>query len=155
MCSSDLRDAPWLVEATGELPTVHLNSGFEGIVELLRGTGGPLEKATRTLVAGQIAAEAWTAMFHAAVSDLEFDEDGAPSMPAGWRESVLRAMLPDIFPGMPIADALSEVHDRRSGGQGWAELQSAVQYAAGRRAQASKHLTNTVRAVARSLERKA
>ncbi len=144
------RDAPWLIEATGELPTVHLNTAFEGIVELLRGTGGsPMEKATRALVAGQIADEAWTAMFHSAVSDLEFDEDGSPLMPAGWRESVLRAMLPDVLPGVPLADALFEVHGRRADGHGWPALQSSIQYAAARRSQVPRSLTNTVRALGR------
>ncbi|WP_033355257.1 hypothetical protein [Kitasatospora aureofaciens] len=146
------KDAPWLVETAGEMPTVLLNKSFEGLSQLLNGARGPLEKATAGLVAAQIAGEVWTAMFHSALGDLDLDEDGSPQLPGGWREPVLRAMLPDVFPGLPIADALTEAHTRRSEGHGWAELQSRIQFAASRRAQVPKNLTTTVRAVSRSQE---
>ncbi|WP_405724813.1 hypothetical protein OG607_19750 [Streptomyces sp. NBC_01537] len=146
------KDAPWLVETTGDMPTILLNSSFEGITHLLKGSGSLLEKATAGLVAAQIADEAWTAMFHSAVSDLELDEVGTPSVPNGWRGSVLRAMMPDILPGLSLPDALFEVHSRRLAGYGWAELQSQIHFAAARRAQVSKNLTTAVRAIARSQE---
>lgn len=146
------KETPWLVEMSGDMPTVFINSSFEGVTELLRGAGGPLEKAASGLVAAQIAENAWTAMFHSAVGDLESDEDGTPNLPEGWRGSVLRAMLPDVVPGLPVADALLEVHERLTTGQGWAELQSRIQYAASRRAQLPKNLTAAIRTVTRSQE---
>jgi len=146
------KEVPWLVETSGELPTVLLNTSFEGLGTLLNGARGPLEKAAAGLIATQVAGDAWTAMFHSAIGDLGADEDGTPQMPDGWRESVLRTMLPDVFPGLPLADALTEVHSRRTEGHGWAELQSRIQYAASRRAQTPKNLTAALRAVSRPTE---
>lgn len=146
------KDAPWLVDTSGEMPTIHLNTAFEGLIELLRESGGPLQKATGGIIAAQIAHEMWTAMFHTAVGDLELDQDGTPLLPGGWRESVLRAMLPDVVPGMSLTDALYEVRNRRADGHGWAELQSSIQYAASRRAQIPRNLTTALRVVDRSEE---
>ncbi|WP_405639640.1 hypothetical protein [Streptomyces uncialis] len=145
-------DVPWLIDTTGDLPTILLNTSFEGLPELLSGARGPLEKATAGLVAAQIAGDAWATMFHSALSDLEFDEDGTPHFPGGWRESVLRAMLPEVLPGLPPAEALAEAHGRRGDGRGWAEIQSRIQVAAGRRGQVPKNLTAAVRAVTRAKE---
>ncbi|MFJ8017190.1 hypothetical protein [Streptomyces sp. NPDC096339] len=145
-------EAPWLIDTTGESPTVLLNSSFEGLVELLSGARGPLEKATAGLVAGQIATDAWATMFHAALSDLEFDEDGTPRLPGGWQESALRSMLPEVFPGLSLPEALSEAHGRRSDGRGWAEVQSRIRFAAARRGQVPKNLTASLRAVSRAQE---
>ncbi|WP_069172944.1 hypothetical protein [Streptomyces griseus] len=145
-------DAPWLIDTTGELPTILLNTSFEGLSELLSGARGPLEKATAGLVAAQIAGEAWATMFHSALSDLEFDDDGTPHFPGGWRESVLRSMLPEVFPGLPLHDALREAHDCRGAGRGWAEVQSRIEVAAGKRSQMPKNLVATIRAVSRAQE---
>jgi hypothetical protein len=143
------RDSSWIVETTGDMPTVYLNtSAVEGLMEVLGGRGGsPIEKVVREMTASQIAQDAWTAMFHTAVSDLDTDEDGTPIMPTGWRESVLRQMLPDVLPGRQLTDALYEINERRIKGFGWSELQTGVQFAAGRRSQVSKKLTTAVRAV--------
>ncbi len=146
------RDSPWLVETTGDLPVVYLNTSFEGLTELLNTPRGPLEKATAGLVAAQVAGEAWTAMFHAALGDVELDEEGRPELPDGWRDAALRAMMPDVLPGRPLADALAEAYARRSEGHGWAELQSRIQFAAARRAQVPKQLTTAVRTVSRNQE---
>ncbi|MCX4434174.1 MULTISPECIES: hypothetical protein [Streptomyces] len=145
-------DAPWLIDTTGDVPAVLLNTSFEGLPELLSGARGPLEKAAAGLVAAQIAGEAWATMFHSALSDLEFDEDGTPRFPGGWRESVLRSMLPEVFPGLPLSEALGEAHSRRGDGRGWAEVQSRIQFAAGRRGQVPKNLTAAIRAVTRAQE---
>lgn len=145
------KESPWIVETTGEIPTVYLNTGaVEGLVDALHGTGGSAdEKLLRELTASQIAQDAWTAMFHTAISDLELDEDGTPRMPAGWREAVVRMMLPDVLPGRQLTDALFDINERRTKGFGWSELQTSVQYAAGRRSQISRKLTNAVRSVQR------
>ncbi|MFC8099985.1 hypothetical protein [Streptomyces sp. NPDC057363] len=144
-------DAPWLVETTGDMPTVHLNTGFEGLVEFLNGGGAPTEKAVRGMLAAQIAAEAWTAMFNAAVGDLECDDAGRPQWPTGWRDGVLRSMLPDVLPDLSISDALMEVHVRLTEG-GWQELQPRIQYAAARRAKTPKNIANGLRAISRDVE---
>ncbi|MFC8448523.1 hypothetical protein [Kitasatospora sp. NPDC057223] len=146
------KDAPWIVETTGDMPTVHLNTSFEGVMELLAGPATAPEKAARGMLAAQIAGDAWAAMFHAAVSGLDTDEDGSPQLPGGWRESVLRLMLPDMLPGLSLSDALFEVHSRRSSGHGWAELQSVIHYAASRRSHLAKNLTTSVRTLDRLSE---
>jgi hypothetical protein len=139
------RDAPWLVETSGDLPTVHLNTGFEGVSELLDSSGGPLERAVRDMLAAQIATDVWTAVFHSAVSDLEVDEHGNPQWPGGWRDSVLRGMLTDVLPDHSEADALREIDARRKEGSGWNELQPRINYAAGRRAKVAKNLGAAIR----------
>ncbi|MGC0211150.1 hypothetical protein [Streptomyces levis] len=146
------KESPWIVETSGDVPIVYLNtSAVEGLMELLGSRGGnPTEKVVREMTASQIAQDAWTAMFHTAVSDLDTDEDGTPVMPTGWRESVLRQMLPDVLPGRQLTDALFEISERRTKGFGWSELQTGIQYAAGRRAQISKKLTTAVRSVDRA-----
>jgi hypothetical protein len=141
-------DSPWIVEAAGERPTVHLNTGaVEGLMDVLNGKGGsPAERLLREATSSQIAQDVWIALFHAAASGLESDEDGTPVMPEGWREAVLRMMLPDVLPGRSLGDALYEIDQRRQGA-GWAELQTNIQYAAGRRSRIAKKLTDAVRSV--------
>ncbi|WP_328970279.1 hypothetical protein [Streptomyces sp. NBC_00239] len=145
------RDSAWIVETVGDIPTVYLNTGaVEGLTELLSGAGSPAEKIVRDLTAGQIAQDAWTAMFHTAVSDLDEDEDGTPHMPTGWREAVLRMMLPDVVPGRGLAEALHEITRRRTQGYGWAEIQTGVQFAASRRSRTSRNLTSALRSLDRA-----
>lgn len=139
------KDAPWLVETSGDLPTVHLNTGFEGISELLNSAGSPLERGVRDMLATQIASDVWTAVFHSAVSDLELDAEGNPEWPGGWRDAVLRGMLSDVLPGMSGSDALSEIHARRRESSGWNELQPRINYAAGRRAKVARNLGTALR----------
>lgn len=141
------QDSPWIVETSGDVPTVYLNTAaVEGLIEALHATGGSAaEKMLREMTAGQIAQDAWTAMFHTAVSDLDLDDDGTPVMPSGWREAVLRTMLPDVLPGRQLTDALYDVNERRTKGFGWSEIQTSIQHAAGRRSQIAKKLTNAVR----------
>lgn len=146
------QDAPWIVEPSGDIPTVYLNAGFEGLTTFLGGSGTPAEKAVRGMLAAQIATEAWTAMFHAAVGDLEWDEGRTtPQWPAGWKDGVLRSMLPDVLPELSVADALLEIHLRRTEG-GWQELQPRIQYAAARRAKAGRNIGNGLRAMSRVAE---
>lgn len=145
------KESSWIVETSADMPTVYLNTtAVEGLMEVLGGRGGsPTERVVREMTASQIAQDAWTAMFHTAAGDLDTDEDGTPVMPAGWREAVLRAMLPDVLPGRQLTDALYEINERRAKGFGWSELQTGIQYAAGRRAQITKKLTHAVRTVDR------
>ncbi|GAA1646607.1 hypothetical protein ACFQY4_05350 [Catellatospora bangladeshensis] len=143
------QDSPWIVETSGDIPTVYLNTAaVEGLIDLLHAPGGSAaEKMLRDMTASQIAQDAWTAMFHTAVGDLELDDDGTPLMPSGWRESVLRSMLPDVLPGRQLTDALYDINERRIKGFGWSELQTSIQHAAGKRSQTTKKLTNAVRSI--------
>lgn len=143
------KDSPWIVETTDEIPAVYLNTaGVEGFVDALDSRSGePLEKNLRELAASQIAQDAWTAMFHTAIGNLELDEGGTPVLPNGWRGSVLRAMLPDVIPGLQLADALYEINERRQKGFGWSQVQTGIHFAAGKRSQVARKLTNAVRTV--------
>lgn len=148
------KDAPWLIDTSGETPTVLLNtSAIEGFTETLNGTGGTAgEKALREAMSSQIAQDAWIAMFQAAISNLELDEDGTPQIPGDWRGSVLTSMLPDVFPDRTPTDALYEINERRTQGFSWSELQTRMQYAAGKRSQVTKRLTTAIRSVRRASE---
>ncbi|TDU83160.1 hypothetical protein EV138_5620 [Kribbella voronezhensis] len=151
------KESAWIVETSGEIPTVYINTtAVDGLVAVLNGNSTqPAERLLREATASQIAQDVWTAMFHTAIGDFEFDEDGTPQMPTGWRERVLRVMLPDILPNRQLSDALYEIHERRTKGFGWAELQTNIQHAAGRRSQVTKKLTNAIRSVARGEAREA
>lgn len=146
------QEAPWIVETSADTPTVYLNTtAVEGLMEVLAAKGGTTaERVLRDMTASHIAQDAWTAMFHTAVSDLDVDDDGTPVMPTGWREAVLTAMLPEVLPGHPLTDALFDINERRTQGHGWSQLQTAIQYAAGKRSRVTKKLTNAVRTVDRA-----
>ncbi|MFC9076691.1 hypothetical protein ACFTY7_06535 [Streptomyces sp. NPDC057062] len=145
-------EAPWIVETSADTPTVYLNTtAVEGLMEVLAAKGGTTaERVLRDMTASHIAQDAWTAMFHTAISDLDVDEDGTPVMPTGWREAVVRTMLPDVLPGRQPTDALYDINERRTQGFGWSQLQSAIQYAAGKRSRVTKKLTTAVRTVDRT-----
>ncbi|MEI8410596.1 MULTISPECIES: hypothetical protein [unclassified Kribbella] len=146
------KGAAWIVDTTGDIPTVYLNTrGVEGLIDLLNGGrgGAPAERLLREVAASQIAQDAWIAMFHTAIADLDSDEDGTPLLPTGWRGAVLRMMLPDVLPGRQVNDALFEVNERRTKGLGWSGLQTSIHYAAGRRSQINRKLTNAVRTALR------
>jgi hypothetical protein len=146
------QESPWIVETSADTPTIYLNTtAVEGLMEVLGAKGGSTaERILRDMTASQIAQDAWTAMFHTAISDLDVDVDGTPVMPTGWREGVVRMMLPDVLPGRQLTDALYDINERRTKGFGWSQLQTAIQYAAGKRSRVSKKLTNAVRTVDRA-----
>jgi len=146
------KESAWIVDTSAEIPRVYLNTtAVEGLVELLNASAGSgEEKLLREMAASQIAQDAWTAMFHSAVSNLDKDEDGTPLLPGGWRDSVLRTMLPDVIPDRQLTDALYEIERQRSDGVGWSEIQTRIQYAAGRRSRLARTLTAAVRSVHQS-----
>ncbi|MFC8129193.1 hypothetical protein [Streptomyces sp. NPDC057302] len=143
------RDAPWIVDTSGRMPTVRLNSDFEGLVALVEGQGSTLEGVVGEMLLAQMCADVWTAVFHTAIGDLDIEDDGTPLFPPDWRGAVLREMLPDIVPGRSEEDALREVYIRRTGDESWTDLQPRIQYAASRRAEVPKALTATVRDIER------
>lgn len=142
-------DVPWTVDTSGDVPTVHVNTDFEGVTELVDGQGTAVESLVRDLLIAQMCTDVWTAVFHTAIGDLEVEDDGTPLFPQDWRGEVLREMLPDVVPGRPPGDALREVHGRRTGASGWTDLQPRIHYAATRRAEVPKALTATIRGLDR------
>lgn len=137
------RRDPWTVEAVGDEPVVYLNTGFEGLAPLLDGG----DRVVRDALSAQIAADAWTALFNAAVYAADM-EDGQPLWPGGWQSSVLRRMLPDVFPDLSPDDALIEVVTRRLNGDG-GDLQTRLVHAAGRQALTSRRLGGFIRTINR------
>ena len=133
------KEDPWTVEAVGDEPVVYLNTRFEGLLPLLYGEDRPAREA----LSAQIAADAWTALFNAAVYAADV-EDGQPLWPGGWRGAVLKRMLPDVFPDLSPDDALLEIVTRRLEGDG-GDLQTRVVHAAGRRARLARRLGAYVR----------
>lgn len=140
-------DVPWVIDASGRLPLVMINTDVEGFSDLLGGNGGGIENKIHELLLSQMATDVWTAVFHSAVGDLEVEPDGSPVFPTDWRGEVLRKMLPDVAPGLHVEEALRRVHRRRTDDAGWVELQTRVHYAAVRRAGASKAVANALRAL--------
>ncbi|WP_405993025.1 hypothetical protein [Streptomyces sp. NBC_00986] len=138
-------DAPWIVDASGRVPTVLVNTDIEGFSDLLGGESGGIESKVHELLVSQMATDVWTAVFHSSVGDLEVEPDGTPVFPTDWQGEVLREMLPDVVPGVHVEEALRQVHRRRTGDAGWVELQTRIHYAAVRRAGAGKALAGALR----------
>ncbi|MFB7128310.1 MULTISPECIES: hypothetical protein [unclassified Kitasatospora] len=141
------KDSPWLVDTTGRIPLVRVNSDFDGLGDLIGADGGSgPEKTVRELLLAQMCSEVWTAVFHSAVGDLEVEEDGTPVFPHGWQGEVLREMLPDVYADREPEAALRAVHRARTGATaaGWGELQSRIHYAASRRAGVPRTLSATI-----------
>ncbi|MER5962420.1 hypothetical protein [Streptomyces sp. NPDC002057] len=138
-------DAPWIVDASGRLPTVLINADIEGFSDLLGAESGGIESKVHEMLVAQMATDVWTAVFHSSVGDLEVESDGSPVFPTDWQGEVLREMLPDVVPGVHVEEALRRVHRRRTGDAGWVELQTRIHYAAVRRAGTTKALTNALR----------
>ncbi|MBF6329225.1 hypothetical protein [Nocardia transvalensis] len=148
-------DALCITDTTSEqTPIVYLNTGaVEGLMDILYRTGGAHdERLLRELTFSQIAQDAWIAMFHTAISDLDIDDDKTPVLPSGWRGAVLGTMLPDILRGRSLTDALSRIYEIRETGEGWAELQSGIEYAVAKRSRRTRKLTEAVRSLDRNHE---
>ncbi|MFG2927022.1 hypothetical protein [Streptomyces achromogenes] len=140
-------DVPWIVDTSARVPTVFVNTDVEGVVGLLDSNGSGVESKVRDLLVAQMATDVWTAVFHGAIGDLEVEPGGGPVFPTDWQGEVLREMLPDVVPGVHVEEALRQVHRRRMGDSGWAELQTRIHYAAIRRADAGKALAYAIRSL--------
>ncbi|MFD7944531.1 hypothetical protein [Streptomyces sp. NPDC059744] len=143
------REVPWIVDTSGDLPVVHMNTDFEGVADLVGGNSTSVDNLVRDLLIAQMCTDVWTAVFHTAIGDLEIEDDGTPLFPRDWRGEVLREMLPDVVPDRPLEESLREVHRRRTGTSGWTDLQPRIHYAATRRAEVPKALIATIRGLDR------
>ncbi|KQX82828.1 hypothetical protein [Streptomyces sp. Root1310] len=140
-------DAPWLVDTSARVPTVFVNTDVEGVIGLLGSSGSGVDSKVRDLLVAQMATDVWTAVFHGAIGDLEVEPGSGPVFPTDWQGEVLREMLPDVFPGVQVEEALRQVHRRRTGDSGWVELQTRIHYAAVRRADATRALAYAIRSL--------
>ncbi|MFI1724022.1 hypothetical protein [Streptomyces sp. NPDC020489] len=140
-------DAPWIVDVSARVPTVFVNTDVEGVYGLLDSNGSSVDSKVRDLLVAQMATDVWTAVFHGAIGDLEVEPGGGPVFPTDWQGEVLREMLPDVIPGVHVEEALRQVHRRRTGDSGWAELQTRIHFAAVRRADAKRALAYAIRSL--------
>lgn len=144
------RADPWTIEAVGDEPVLYLNQGFEGLDALLRGTR-VVDRPARAAIAAQIASDVWTALFNAATYAIEMEND-RPQWPGGWRETVLKRMLPDVFPNRSPDDAIAEIVERRMNGDGGGDLQTRVLHAAAGQARLPRNLGGFIRTVRKTAQ---
>lgn len=143
----DFRQSEWTIDAGGEMPTVYVNTAVEGVSRILRApTRGmsPAERALQKALAAKLGTEIWVTLFNTAVDEIRV-EDGEPHWPGGWRDAVLRHMLPDVYPDRSPDDAVRELAARRNGIAGGTDLHARVLHAAGRRARSARSLGEAVR----------
>ncbi|MFD3520567.1 hypothetical protein [Streptomyces sp. NPDC058653] len=145
----DFRDDPWMLDAEVGEPILYLNSSIEGFRAVLDSPSSTEQKIVREMMATQIAAEAWTAMFNTALYASTVDEHGAAEWPGGWQEEVLRKMLPDLFPEISPDEALTELVGRRAGGENGSDLHARLMHSATLNSRKQKTVANTVRALTR------
>ena len=139
---------PWTIESSGEEPVLYLNKGFEGLSTMLE-SGRSGDRAARDAISAQIAQDVWIALFNSAVYALDIEAE-VPDWPGGWQESVLRRLLPDVFPDRSPEDALAEIIERRRTGDGGGDLQRRVLHAAGKQARIPRNLGAFIRTVHRT-----
>ncbi|WP_438487271.1 hypothetical protein [Streptomyces sp. S186] len=145
---NDFRDDPWLLDGQADEPVLYLNSAVEGLRAVLDKAVAPEQKVVREIMASQIAAEAWVAMFNAATYAVE-TEDGEAQWPGGWHEDVLRRMLPDMFPDRAPGEALAELVERRTEGEGGGDLQRRLMHTATLQSRKPKAVTNALKTLGR------
>jgi len=133
---SRYRDDPWAITTTDEAAVLSLNSGYDGLRAVLESTK-TADRPARDLLASQIAVTMWTALFNEAVRYVEGAE-----WPEGWRGSVLRRMMPELFPDRSPDDALREVANGEV-----ADLHTRVLHAATRQARMPRSLGGFIRSL--------
>ncbi|MFJ2030755.1 hypothetical protein [Streptosporangium sp. NPDC087985] len=139
---------PWAVDAVGDEPVVYLNSSFEGLGLLLGKTSG-VDPQLRDLMRAQLAVEMWITLFNAAAYAVRL-ESGQPEWPGGWYDSVLRRMLPDIYPDRSPDDGLFELMEIRRRGDGGGDLQMRVLHAASKQSKFPRSLGSMFRTIHRT-----
>jgi len=125
-----------------------LNSAIEGLRAVLEGAVTPEQKVVREVMASQIAAEAWCAMFNVALYASD-TEGGAAQWPGGWHEDILKRMLPDLFPDRSPDEALAELVERRIEGENGGDLQRRLMHAATLQSRKPKAVTNALKTLGR------
>jgi len=98
------------IDLESSVPTIYLNSDFEGLPDLLSEERGrpDAETALRDAEYRRIATAAWSEIFNVAVAAIRPGDDGQePSWPSvDWQEKALHSLLPRIY-DMTLSEALS------------------------------------------------
>lgn len=111
-------------------PTLWLNQDIPGLRELL----GEMQNARaqrnpwRDLTSADLSAKAYLAMFNATVASLNIatDSDEIPEMPGSWQGSVLRRVMPALYPNESTSEALLQLKEAAVNDTTMQELQSRV-----------------------------
>lgn len=97
---SEREDHLFDVDLDGPVPRLVLNRRHAQVHALLMGdaAGSNGSAAIRTSLLAHVGSATLTHLFHAALADLEPDEEtGAVSMPDGWQGDVIRVLLPKLY----------------------------------------------------------
>jgi hypothetical protein len=109
-----------VVDFSGSLPTLFLNSAFTGLEALLkdRKDRKGADKAIHDILRTGIARSVWLALLKDSLAGIQIAEDESEDWPeTPWRVEVLRHILPDVAPGKSEAELLSmAVNDWRDEG---------------------------------------
>ncbi|MBV7698739.1 hypothetical protein [Streptomyces sp. TRM70350] len=140
----EYRDDPWLVDSEGGEPVLLLNSSVDGLRGVLENAATAEQKLVREIMASQVASEAWSAMFNAAIYACDM-VDGEPQWPGGWHEDVLRRMIPDLYPDLSPEDALIELVQGRAEGENGSDLQRRLMHGSGVQSRKPRKVSTALR----------
>ncbi len=129
-----------VIEENG--PILYLNKGFDGLYPVLsdaRRRSGAV-RSVYNLTRSDIASRVWQALFLASLAHAEIDEDtGEISWPVPeWMVTVLQLLLPRLYPGRGVNDALVEALAAMSSPDAAAGLHADLVRAASAQAQMPK-----------------
>ncbi|MFJ4831511.1 hypothetical protein ACIP79_16535 [Streptomyces sp. NPDC088747] len=149
----EYRDDPWLVDTEAGEPVLLLNSSIDGLRGVMEGASTVEQKLVREIMASQVASEAWSAMFNAAVYACDVI-DGEAQWPGGWHEDVLRRMIPDLYPDLSPEDALIELVEARTEGENGSDLQRRLMHGSGVQARKPRKVSTALRDLRRMANKK-
>ncbi|UNO41194.1 hypothetical protein [Streptomyces sp. MST-110588] len=149
----EYRDDPWLIDTEAGEPVLYLNSSVDGLRGVLENASSAEQKLVREVMAAQVAAEVWTAMFNMAVYACDV-VDGEPQWPGGWHEDVLRRMIPDLYPTHSPEDALAELVQGRAEGENGGDLQRRLMHGAGVHSRKPRKVSTALRDLRRLANKK-
>lgn len=134
----------------GEGPRLWLNSSVYGLRRLLDERPGrsSVESAMRSAVFDGLATSAMVAMFNAAIAAaVALDDDDDEPWPGDWKEALLRAMLPHMYPERDVEDALRHVLDNSRDPDGAVDVQERAHVAAARHLKTNANARRAVKAL--------
>lgn len=151
----EYQDDPWLLVFDGGEPTLHLNSGFEGLREVWERKGSPEQNTLGEVLASQVTQEVWTSLFNSALQAASLEEDEEEvEWPGGWYDTVLHAFLPGMYPDTLPELKLAELIRERTSSSGGADLQMRLGHEAARHARRTRKLSTGLRDLAKAKTKK-
>ena len=136
---------PFYADLDAPVPVLYLNRDIDGFYELLQDV--PSTRPERAVYHTErigIASSVWMALLNASAAAVEApDGDEDPSLPAGWRGGVLKAMLPRVYPGSSMPEALRRIVADRVGPESRG-LQSRAQTEIGKMIKAASALRKSL-----------